>query len=264
MKTVNKLVPLTALTCTAMLSIASGQAIAETSGEWEYSIAPFYLWAKNIEGASSIGGNATPLNLDFKDDILENLDAAFAFHFEARKEKLILFAEYNYAKLDPSSTLGLGPIEIKASVDYQDTMWELGGMYEFSNSGSTQWDVLGGLRYMEQEIDLRLSGGAGLGLLPDKISAGDDWWHFFGGLRVTTTLTKRWRFRARADYGYQDSKNKGTHALAFADYRFRDWGSFFAGYRYLDTDYDNEESGASQYGSNISQQGPILGFNFYF
>ena len=264
MNTENKLAPLTALVCSAILSMGSTQAIAESPGDWQYSIAPFYLWAKSIEGSSSMGGNASPLELDFKDDILENLDGAFAFHFEARKEKLTLFAEYNYAKLDPSSTLALGPIEIKANVDFKDTMWELGTMYEFSDSGSTQWDILGGVRYFEQEIDIGLTGGAGQGLLPGKLSGGDDWWHFFGGLRVTTKLTERWRLRARADYGYRDNNNKGTHALAYADYRFRDWGSFFAGYRYLDTDYDNEESGVKQYGSDITSQGPIFGVNFYF
>jgi hypothetical protein len=264
MKRKYKLAPLTAFACTAILSMVSSQAISETSGDWKYSIAPFYLWAKNIEGSTSIGGNAGPIDLDFKDDILENLDGAFAFHFEARKEKLTLFAEYNYAKLDPSTTLNSGPIEVKASIDFEDIMWELGTMYELADSGSTQWEILGGYRYIEQDIKLSLSGGAGLGLLARKTNAGDDWWHLFGGLRVTTKLSERWRLRARADYGYRDNKNRATHASAFADYRFRDWGSFFAGYRYLDTDYDNDEPGSKQYGSDISQQGPVLGVNFYF
>ena len=44
--------------------------------EWDFSVAPMYLWAKNIEGFAAIGGSAAPLDLDFKDDILDNLDGA--------------------------------------------------------------------------------------------------------------------------------------------------------------------------------------------
>jgi len=246
-------------------ALASSHALAKDSEGWNYSVAPLYLWAKNIEGESSLGGNAAPLNLDFKDDILENLDGAFAIHFEARKNNLTLFAEYNYAKLDPSTQLDLGPIEAGVNVDFTDIMWEVGTMYKFADSGSTQWEILGGVRYLEQEIDILIdTGGADLGLLPRKISGGDDWWHVFGGLRVVTKITDRWSLRARADYGYRNSDNKGLHATTMADYRFKDWGSFFAGYRYLDTDYDNDEPGAKQYSADLNQQGPVFGVNFYF
>jgi hypothetical protein len=250
--------------CLASLAFSSAPAFAENGSDWEYSLAPFYLWAKNIEGSSSMGGNAAPLDLDFRDNILENLDGAFAFHFEAKKDNLTLFAEYNYAKLDPSTRLGLGPIDVKVNIDFKDTMWELGTMYEFADTGSTQWEILGGVRYMEQEIDIILSEGPGLGLLSSKISGGDNWWHVFGGLRFTTKLSEQWSLRTRADYGYHNSDNKGIHATAFADYRFRDWGSFFAGYRYLDTDYDNGEPGAKQYSADLAQQGPVFGVNLYF
>ena len=52
-----------------------------------------YLWAKNINGSASIGPLAAPLGLDFKDDILDNLETAFAIHFEAKQGDLTLFAE---------------------------------------------------------------------------------------------------------------------------------------------------------------------------
>ena len=186
--------------CIVVSALSSSYAQAKDSAGWKYSVAPFYLWAKNIEGSSSMGGNAAPLDLDFKDDILENLDGAFAIHFEAKKDNLTLFAEYNYAKLDPSTALAIGPITAKVNVDFEDTMWEVGSMYEFADSGSTQWDILGGFRYLEQEIDIIIdTGGTGLGLLPRKISGGDDWWHVFGGVRVVTRITDRWSFRARAD-----------------------------------------------------------------
>ena len=247
------------------LSTSSIQAIAKESGGWEYSVAPLYLWAKNIEGSSSIGGVGAPLDLDFKDDILENLDSAFAIHFEARKENITLFAEYNFARLDPSSSASMGPVQINADIEFEDTMWEFGIAYAFSDSGSTRWEVLGGARYWEQQLDVKIdTGGAGPGALPSRIKGGDDWWHAFVGMRVNQKLSDKWSLQARADYGYQDGDNSAIHAAAFADYRFRKWGSFFAGYRYLDNDFDNGSRGMSQYGAELTQQGPLLGVNFYF
>ena len=109
-----------------------------------------------------------------------------------------------------------------------------------------------------------MSGGADLGLLTNKISGGDNWWHVFGGLRANRKLTERWSLSARADYGYLTSDNKGIQAIAYANYRFRDWGSFFAGYRILDVDFENDEPGSKQFSADLNQQGPIFGLNLYF
>jgi len=62
-------------------------------------------------------------------------------------------------------------------------------------------------------------------------------------LRVTTKLSEKWGFRARADVGYGGSDNSAVHGMGLFDYRFKDWGSFFAGYRFLSVDFDNGKSG---------------------
>lgn len=251
--------------CAVLIGSLSGQVSAENPGGWEYSLAPMYLWGKNIDGTSSIAGMAAPLDLDFKDDILENLDAAFAIHFEAKQGNLTLFAEYNYGKLDPSVAIDMGPATINADIDFRDVMGELGVAYAFADSGSTRWEVLGGVRQFDQEMDVKISTPVdGPGILPDKISGGDDWWQGFGGFRVTAKVSERWSFVGRADVGYKNTNNKAGQAIGFFDYRFRGWGSFFAGYRYLDTDYDNRKSGVDGYAFDAKQQGPILGLNFYF
>ena len=56
----------------------------EPEGEWEFMVTPMFLCGMSIDGDSAIDGNALPLDLDFTDDIMENLDAVFTFHFEAR------------------------------------------------------------------------------------------------------------------------------------------------------------------------------------
>lgn len=252
------------LGCVAFLGLFSNQVLADNPGGWEYSVAPLYLWAKSIEGSSAIGGKEAALDLDFKDDILENLDSAFAIHLEARQGDLTLFAEHNYAKLDPSTRGSLGGISIEASVDFRDVMSELGIAYAFVDNGSVRAEVLGGVRYFDQEIEVKVGRtGVIAAPIPLESSGGDDWWHGFGGFRVVTKISQRWNFRARADFGYQDGNNKASHAFVSFDYRFKDWGSFFAGYRYLNTDYDNRESGSSGYATDTDSQGPLLGVTFH-
>jgi len=252
---------------TALMSV-SGQVVAENPGGWEYSVAPLYLWAKNIEGDSGIGPVTAPLVLDFQDDILENLDAAFAIHFEAKQGDLTLFAEYNFARLDPGGEQTMGPITAKLDVEFEDTMWELGVAYAVFATQSTEWEVLGGVRYMEQDVDIDIDittegPGEGPGIIPSNITGGDDWWHGFGGVRVITKISERWSFRARADMGYKNSSNQSVQGIGMFDYRFRDWGSVFMGYRYLGIDYEGG-SGSDRYAFDGDQQGPLLGFNFYF
>ncbi|MEH6549302.1 MAG: hypothetical protein V7744_04890 [Pseudomonadales bacterium] len=250
---------------TVFLASLCSQVFADSSDGWGFSLAPMYLWGKNIDGTSTIAGMDAPLDLDFQDDILKNLDAALAFHFEAKHGDIALFVEYNYGKLDPSSVTNVGSETIEVNIDFKDVMGELGVAYTFADSGSTQWEVLGGVRQFDQKIDVDIGTSIdGPGILPDKIAGGDDWWQGFGGVRVKTKLSARWSLVGRADIGYKNTNNKAAHAIGFFDYRFRDWGSFFAGYRYLDTHYDNGKSGYDSYAFDAKQQGPILGLNFYF
>ncbi|MEH6607942.1 MAG: hypothetical protein V7696_01130 [Halioglobus sp.] len=252
--------------CAMMVLALVTAPAAANEEEWEFSVAPLFLWAKNIEGSSAIGGKEAPLDLDFQDDILDNLDSAFTVHFEAKKGVLTLYAEYNYAVLDPTTSNTIGPAQIEAAVEFTDIMWEAGATWTFAQSRDSSWELLGGIRYMDQDIDVKISreGGPGIIPLPDRIGGGDDWWQGVAGLRYTATITDTWSLKVRGDLGYGDSDNKSLHGIAFFDNRFRDWGSFFFGYRYLDTDYDNGRSGDSGYAFDGNQQGPVIGLNFHF
>ncbi|RLQ23339.1 hypothetical protein DWB85_01945 [Seongchinamella sediminis] len=248
-----------------LLAGLPAQALAQEEG-WEFSLSPLYLWAKNIEGSAAVGGREAPLDLDFRDDILDNLDSAFAFHFEARKNRLTLYAEYNYAKLDPTTGVSIGPVEIRSEVEFEDLMWEAGALWAFAEHGDCSWELLGAVRYAEQDLEVKIarSGGPGILPIPDRISGGDNWWQGVAGLRYTFHATDSWSWRLRGDYGYGDSDNASVSGAVFLSYRFNDWGSVFGGYRYLDTDYDNGRSSTGGYVFDGDQQGPVLGLNLHF
>ena len=263
-----KLNQITTVILTAAVAGTSSWASAagtSTGGEWEFQFAPLFLWGISLDGDATIGDKTAPLDIAFNDDVLDNLEAVYTFHFEARKDRLTLFAEYQYVNLTPNVVMG--PVE--TDIDFKNTMFEAGVGYAFGNSDRTRWEVLLGVRYSDQEIDVDGTINlppppAGPGPLPVGISGGDDWVHPFVGGKVKHSLSDRWSFIARADYGYADSDNTAANAVAMFDYRFRDWGSVFLGYRAMNYDYSNDKEGSDGYAYDAVQQGPLLGINLFW
>ena len=245
-----------AIAMLALLFYVFPLAASETSksdDDWHFSLAPLFLWGMGIDGTTTIGPKTAPLEVEFK-DALDNLDAVLTFHGEARKKDLTLFAEYQYVDLSPKAELPNG-----ASIDigFKNTMAELGVTYRVARFDSTDLEILGGARYVKQKLKVDPS-------IPSapNLSIKEDWWDAFFGGRVTTRLSKNWSFIGRADYARGGSH--GTwNLVGMFDYRFKDWGSVFAGYKWMDFDYSSG-SGIKRYEYDARQQGPLAGLNFYW
>jgi hypothetical protein len=125
--------------------------------------------------------------------------------------------------------------------------------------------VIGGARYTDQEIttDIDITAPPPTAQTQQKLEAGDDWWHAFGGVRVTHAFTDRWNFTARGDLGYGGSDNSAANLGFMFRYRFRDWGSAFIGARYLRYDYDNDSS-SNGYAYDAAQTGPMAGITIHW
>ncbi len=249
----------TTLILAAAVTLMAGQLQAAentASDGWEFMVAPLFLWGMSIDGTAEIDGTEGDLNLDFKDDILENMEGAFTIHFEARKRDLWLFAEYQYVNLQPSVSGEIVLTSVAVDIDFTVQSAELGAGYTLSKSDTTRWEVLGGLRWIDHDIKADIDGPA---FLPSKIEGGDDWIQGFLGGRVTTKLTDSWSFSARADVGYGGSDNTTYHLNTTFDYRFKGWGSAFVGLRYMDFDY-----AGGGYAYDAKQQGPIVGLAIYW
>jgi hypothetical protein len=67
------------------INIAYAIGSNSTDGEWEYTLAPLFLWAQGIEGTSEIGPVTAPLDITFK-NALSNLEATFTVHFEMKRD----------------------------------------------------------------------------------------------------------------------------------------------------------------------------------
>ena len=242
----------------SLIGIASLVTAPVSADEWEFSLAPLFLWGMSIEGTSAVGPSSGDLDLDFKNDVLENLEAIFTVHFEARQGDLALFAEYQYADLGPETELPSGR---KVNVGFKNTIVELGAAYRFSQTVSTDWEVIYGVRYTKQEL--------AIGNLPSpplpasSLNVDEDWYDGFVGGRVGTKLSENWSFLGRADVGTGGS-DFVWNLVGMVDYRFKNWGSVFVGYKILDYDYDNGKSGLDRYVFDAREQGPLAGLNFYW
>jgi hypothetical protein len=238
-----------------LFSISQAFARAgQNSDEWQFSLSPLFLWGMNIDGYSQIGPKVAPLELDFTDDVFENLAAVFTVHFEANKNDLALFGEYQYVKLDPSSSIANGPT---IDVDFTVQAAEFGAGYRVVTWGNTDVEPIIGARWAYQDLEVNTRNG-GLNL----VDSNESWWDIFGGVRLWTHFNEEWTLISRADIGAGGS-NLVWNASFIFDYQFRDWGSVFAGYRWMNYDYDNG-SGANYYAYNALQRGPLLGVSFHW
>jgi len=234
----------------------SGNVFAQTTAtddEWHFMVAPLFFWGQSTDGTTEIGPVTTPLSLNFKDDVLENLSAVFTIHFEAQKGDWTIFTEYQYVDLDPSVAT---PIGSTADIDFTNQLGEIGVTYKVATLGINDIQVLGGARYTRQDTDVKLNPG------PQLVDVTEHWWDGFIGLRVFTHISENWTFLGRGDIGTGGS-DFVWNLVAMFDYQFKDWGSVFFGYRMLDYDYESG-SGMDRYAFDAFQQGPVGGLAFYW
>ena len=254
------------LTSSSSIALAQSDADQNVSdnGDWEFTLSPLFLWGMGISGDATIGDATAPLDLSFG-DIFSNLEAVFTVHFEARKDKWTIFSEVQYVDLGPEVTVSMGPVSIVADIGFKNTMIELGGAYAFRETQNTRWEVLGGIRYTDQDIhvDATLTFPPPIDEQNIEMDGGDNWSHAFVGARFFGTMSDKWTFIARSDIGYGGSDNAAFNAAVMFDYRFRNWGSVFVGYRYLNYDYDNDKT-EDTYAFDAYQAGPLAGLTIHW
>ncbi|WP_143165832.1 hypothetical protein [Ferrimonas marina] len=222
----------------------------------QFELAPLFIWGTSLSGDATLGSRDAPLDLDFRDDVLDNLDGAYTLRLEGPVGPVALFAEYQYFDLSPATRIN----NLEARVDFESTLFELGVAKTLGNSGTTRWDLLGGARYLDHDVRVSASFGDG-GRIP-ATNGGDDWWQGFVGGRVWHQLSDRWQLSGRADLGYGGSDNSSVNLQALAKFRFAQWGNVFLGYRAFWVDYEGGDSNLYRFDATL--QGPVLGLSFRF
>ena len=225
---------------------------AATEKNWQFNLAPFYLWAISIDGDMKSGPITAPVDVPFS-DVFDNLEAAFIVHFESMYNNQWGFlVDVNYLDLESDMTL---PTGISQNVDLNMTLAEFSGLYRTQREAHT-FDVVFGLRYVDMENTVTEVGG------PTVMDVSKDWLDPLIGGRWIWGFADDWSLIVRGDIGgFGVGSDFSWQALGIVEWQPFNHVSFLAGYRALDMDYE-DGSGKDRFNYDATAHGPVLGLNF--
>jgi hypothetical protein len=236
----------------------------ETSGtkNWEFMLAPLYLWAVDMNGEMTVKGITQSIELPF-DEIFDNLEAVFTLRFEGLyKKRWGFFLDFSYINIKDSQT-GPGPFRANIEVDFENRMAELGVIFRFHEEGPHILEALGGARFTDLDAAINITGNPFPP--PQRIDIKQEWWDPIIGLRYKWQIAEKWRFSLRGDFGLGfgagDTSDTTWNALGLI--HFQPWKhvGFLGGYRAMDVDYETG-TGINQFKYDMLMHGPIVSVKF--
>jgi hypothetical protein len=195
-----------------------------------------YLWGVAIDGDNP------DIDASFG-DILDSANFALSLHTEYRTEKWSFVFDPTYLDLEVEGPLG-GDIGVE--------IWLVEAWAGYLVSDGLE--LLGGARYQDQEVDPKNL----------RIKSGDDWLDWFAGLRYMTDLSDSWDLVLRGDLVLTGDSDSATNAQVFFNRRIGANMALNLGYRYLSSDFDNDNSGPSAYAWDVVMTGPVVGYTWLF
>ena len=240
---------LSAVILIIMIGLVCLTAYAEdtnSNSNWEFNLAPMYLWAVSIDGDQTVKGNEVDLDVPFS-DIFDKLNGALTFHFEGlHKQRWGFFSDLNYIVLEMDD----GPVDI----DFTQILFELAGFYRITEGAHTI-DGLGGLRYSSMDVDLDLPSP-----LPN-VDQGKDWVDPYLGLRWRWKFAEKWGTDLRGDIcGFGIGSDITWNLVGMVNFKPWKHVGLFGGYRALYQDYSTG-SGDNKFKFDATMHGPVLGLN---
>ena len=217
---------------------------AEKEAGWKFAV-ELYLWGASIGGETTSG---SPISVDFR-DLTDKLNAGFMGAVAARKGKWTLLADVIYLDVGENTTVGPGP-GINLGMDLTGFVVNSGVGYSFVDTEKGRIIVLGGVRYLNLDLDLALG--------PLKGGDSGSNWDGIVGAKGIYNLTENWYLAGYLDVGTGDS-NVTWQGIGGMGYRFKKWFELNAGYRYLSWDFQGQDTLA-----DLNFQGPFAGLLFRF
>ena len=217
---------------------------SNSNDNWEFSLAPMYLWAVAIDGDQTVKGVEADLDISFS-DIFDQLKGALTVHFQGLyQQRWGFITDLNYIVLEMDD----GPVDI----DFTETMLELAGFYRFARGPHT-FDGLAGFRYSSMDVELDL---------PRPLSDVDqdkDWVDPYFGLRWQWKVAEKWGLMSRGDIGgFGVGSDSTWNLVGLVDFKPWKHASLFGGYRALYQDYSSG-SGDNRFSFDATMHGPVLG-----
>jgi hypothetical protein len=231
----------------------------ESQDQWQFSGA-IYFWAADIGGQTI---NGSEVEVEFR-DLLDNLELAFFGAFAARKNDWSILADVVYMDLSAAKTKDLSipigsirvPVTTAAELDLEGWALHFAGGYELYSESNFRVDLIGGVRYLDLDMDLLLelqSLGPGQSrTVSESLTA----WNGIIGLKGKASLSERWFVPYYVDIGAGESEFTWQATAGIGFQAGRIWDVALV-YRHLEWDLDS-----TRVIDDINFSGPTLGVIF--
>lgn len=274
------------------------QASSVIPSPWEFNFRT-YSWLAWVAGDATIRGRAIDVSAS-AGQLIGALDwsgriPVWMSYTELRYNKVSLFNDIVYTRLGEGAEFGRviraqnGALTLAGAIDgnFTQTVIEAGATYELWTNGApgmpgtASVDVLGGMRYWRQELNvsaelgatLAISGGnlAGLVVSGSRVLAASgsvSWADPIVGMRLRYAIAPGQQLTVRGDIGgFGAGSRFSWHAIGLYELQLHKSASYtvdaFAGYKALYVDYA-KGSGASRYRYEALQHGPVVGISVRF
>lgn len=239
----------TAVTVCALALVSTPAAAAE----WKHEFAP-YLWGSSMDGTVGIGDVTAETNLSFS-DILDNLEFGFMGAYRASRDRYSIMVDAIYMGLGATEK-GPGRV-LKADIDLD----QIGLEADFGYAVGDRITLLGGMRYVSLDSDLRVTGPLG-----NELSASEkqDWVDPVVGAIYTWPIAEDWTLSLRGDIGgFGVGSDFAWQGMATLRWQFSPRAGLGLAYRHLDIDYEDGK-GDDYFKYDVATSGPAMGVVFTF
>lgn len=235
---------------------------AEREG-WRVQITP-YVWAPKVDAGFRPASFLPTVHVErsFK-EVLEDLEGAFFLTGTARYDRLLLFADFTWAKLSQSASArvleGLIPISAKGEVNQKSLTLAAG--YTMVQDPRWTVDVLAGLRAWHYKLSASVTLDVPIvGPLRLSHTERESWVDPIVGGRVRYGFAPRWSVIGYADVGgFGTGSDLTWQAFGTVNYQASEHIFLSAGYRHMEVDYDN-----GSVKLDMEMSGPLLGATWRF
>lgn len=233
-------------------------ASAEETETWHNEVT-VYGWLAGLDAAINMPVDTTT-EVEFDaSDIIDNLKMVLMGVYKGKYDKWSVFADVVYMDVgDDASTVLVSdsgtPVSTTIDLDMKSLVLSGAVGYEVVHSDSASLSVVGGVRYLDVEVDVDfylqgvpLGVNDSKGLLDGLI-----------GLSGAFNLSENWYIPYHADIG-TGGTDFSWQVYAAVGYRFG-WGDVLLGYRYLRFDIGDDDIVID----DLEISGPVLGVGFKF
>jgi len=229
----------------------TGEPPASVATErWNFELVP-YLWLANLDGTIQLGNLPEADASASFTDLLENLDFAAATFFSARKGPWVVLSDVSYTALAVEDQVAASKVNVDSTLFWTS----LAAGYELDAGEHGSLDVFVGARYTLLDNDAKSTG-----VVNATSTKNVAWIDPIVGFDARNDFSERLSVGLLADVGGFGVGSEHTYELLpRVTYAFNRTLALHAGYRWLDTEFDDD---GVDY--DVTESGWILGLGIGF